>query len=102
MRSHGERLLVAEFDVPVWEDRFDPHRVEWMAARYEQGLAEYAGPLVAQGFLVPMFFGAFTGGHHEQPISAWKQQLREAGFHSVERVSLFPYWWSEAVLLVAS
>lgn len=102
LRAHGDRLLVAEFDLPAWDDPFDPHRVEWMCSRYEQGLAEYEGPLVAEGFLIPMFFGAFTGDYTEQPISAWTEQLREAGFASIERVSLFPYWWSEAVLLVAS
>lgn len=108
LRGRVGRLLVAEFDVPDLGEGLDPRRLAHFAARYELGLAEYAGDggLVAQGFLMPVFFGYFDPGaaraNYEQPIAAWESDLRLAGFARVERRRLFDYWWAPAYLLDAS
>ncbi|HMQ31771.1 MAG TPA: class I SAM-dependent methyltransferase [Chloroflexaceae bacterium] len=108
LRAHADRLLVAEFDAPALAAGLDPARVAHIAARYELGLAEYAGDgaLVAQGFLMPVFFGNFdptaARTNYEQPIAAWEDDLRAAGFARVARRHLFDYWWAPAYLLDAS
>lgn len=107
LRGHCARLLVAEFDTPDLGDILAPARIAHYVARYEQGLAEYAddGGLVAQGFLMPIFFGSFDRGaartNYEQPIAAWEADLRAAGFARVERRPLYDYWWAPAYLLDA-
>jgi hypothetical protein len=107
LRGHCARLLVAEFDVPDLSELYAPERMAHFTARYEQGLAEYAddGGLVAQGFLMPVFFGYFDRGaartNYEQPIAAWEADLRAAGFFSIERRPIYDYWWAPAYLLDA-
>jgi hypothetical protein len=108
LRAHTDRLLIAEFDVPDLGAALEPARVAYFASRYERGLAEYDGDddLVAQGFLMPVFFGAFDPSaartNYEQPIAAWEDDLRAAGFASVARRRLYDYWWAPAYLLDAS
>lgn len=108
LHSHSDRLLIAEFDVPELGDGLAPARVAHMAARYERGLAEYDDDdgLVAQGFLMPVFFGAFDPSaartNYEQPIVAWEAELREAGFATLVRRRLYDYWWAPAYLIDAS
>jgi hypothetical protein len=107
LRGHVGRLLVAEFDVPALGEGLEPARVAHFAERYEVGLAEYGAPddQVAQGFLMPVFFGYFDRGvarvTYEQPIAAWEDDLRAAGFSSVARHHLYDYWWASAYLLDA-
>ncbi len=107
LRGRVGRLLIAEFDVPALGEGLEPARVAHFAERYEIGLAEYAGPddPVAQGFLMPVFFGYFDRGvdrvTYEQPIDDWEADLRAAGFSSVARRHLYDYWWASAYLLDA-
>lgn len=107
LRAHAGRLLIAEFDPPAFADDRAPARLAHIAARYEQGLAEYAGDggLVAQGFLMPVLFGNFdptaARTNYEQPIAAWEEDLRAAGFTRVARRHLYDYWWTPAYLLDA-
>jgi hypothetical protein len=107
LRAHAGRLLVAEFDVAALGDGLEPARIAHFARRYEVGLAEYGAPddQVAQGFLMPVFFGYFDRGAarvtYEQPIAAWEEDLRAAGFSSVARRHLYDYWWASAHLLDA-
>ncbi|WP_129631670.1 class I SAM-dependent methyltransferase [Candidatus Oscillochloris fontis] len=107
LRQHTQRLLIAEFDVPPWADLADPARIDYFSTRYEVGLAEYqddAG-LVAQGFLMPVFFGCFDRNNartnYEQPISAWADDLRQAGFSQISQQMISNYWWAPAYLLDA-
>ncbi|MBX0330811.1 class I SAM-dependent methyltransferase [Oscillochloris sp. ZM17-4] len=108
LRGHCARLLIAEFDVPDRGDLYAPARMEYFVARYEVGLAEYAddGGLVAQGFLMPIFFGSFDRGaartNYEQPIAAWEADLRAAGFARTQRRPIYDYWWAPAYLLDAT
>ncbi|HML23945.1 MAG TPA: class I SAM-dependent methyltransferase [Aggregatilinea sp.] len=107
MRAHGDRTLIAEFDVPAFEALFAPDRVATVLARYVDGLAEYPndGGLVAQGFLMPVMFGYFDRSaartNYEGPIETWVDGLHAAGFGTVETRRLFPYWWADAVLIDA-
>lgn len=107
LRAHGARVLIAEFDVPAFAALLSPERVRYFAARYERGLAEYDGDggLVAQGFLLPVFFGAFdrtaARTNWEGPIQGWSDDLRAAGFAQVNARTLYPYFWADAVLLDA-
>ena len=107
LRAHGERVLIAEFDVPLFDELYHPDRVRHVLARYEQGLAEYAddGGLVAQGFLMPVMFGYFDRSadrtNWEGPVEGWIEGLRAAGFRSIRTQALYPYWWADAVLLDA-
>jgi hypothetical protein len=70
-------------------------------------LAEYAGDggLVAHGFLMPVLFGYFdqtaARTNYEQPIGAWVDQLRAAGFANIDTEPLYPYWWASAYLIDA-
>jgi hypothetical protein len=94
--------------VPGIGEQYDPARVAFMVDRYERGLAEYLddGGLVAQGFLMPVFFGAFDRSaartNYEQPIAAWEADLRAAGFSQVARRPLYDYWWATAYLVDAT
>lgn len=107
LRGHCSRLLIAEFDVPDVGTSYEPTRIHHFSTRYEQGLAEYSddGGMVAQGFLMPVFFGAFDRSaartNYEQPIAAWEADLRAAGFRSIQRRLLYDYWWAPAYLLDA-
>jgi hypothetical protein len=107
LRGHCARLLIAEFDVPDLGDLYAPARMAHFAARYELGLAEYAddGGMVAQGFLMPVFFGYFdrsaARANYEQPVAAWEADLRAAGFTLIERRPIYDYWWAPAFLLDA-
>jgi hypothetical protein len=108
LRSRCDVLLIAEFDPPRMDEPLNPETVRHVLARYNEGLAEYAGAdfeTVAQGFLMPVLFGyadrGITRTNFEQPVSHWEQQLHEAGFARVDRELLCPYWWAPAWLLVA-
>jgi hypothetical protein len=105
MRAHGARVLLAEFDVPVFADLYEPPRVRHIVARYWEGLAEYEGDQVAQGFLMPVLFGYFDRSaartNWEGPIQGWADDLRAAGFSDVQPRKLYDYWWAEAYLLDA-
>jgi hypothetical protein len=107
MRNHGQRVLIAEFDVPAFSDTYHPDRVRYVVEHYERGLAEYDGDsgVVAQGFLLPVMFGYFDPGANrtnwEGPIEAWCDSLRAAGFNLVQTRKLFGYFWADAVLIDA-
>ncbi|MCZ7541750.1 MAG: class I SAM-dependent methyltransferase [Anaerolineae bacterium] len=107
LRAHGARVVIAEFDAPQFAAPLSPERVRYFVARYERGLAEYDGDggLVAQGFLLPVFFGAFDRAaartNWEGPIQGWTDDLRAAGFTQVTARTLYPYFWADAVLLDA-
>ncbi len=108
IRDHAERALIVEFDAPDFADMCDEARVCYFVERYRRGLAEYAGDggLVAQGFLMPVFFGAFdpTGArvNWEMPIMDWTRLLREAGFGEVRTEPVYEYWWATAYLISAT
>ena len=108
LRAHGQRVLLVEFDVPAFDAMFAPDRVQSIVARYARGLAEYeeTRDRVAQGFLMPVFFGYFDQTaqrtNYEQPLTAWVQALQAAGFRSVQAQLLYSYWWAPAYLLDAS
>lgn len=108
LRERTGRLLIAEFDLPHLGTGLDPARIAHMTARYEFGLEEYVGDdgLVAQGFLMPIFFSAFDPGiartNYEQPMDAWVADLNTAGFTQVTRHHLYDYWWAPAYLLDAA
>lgn len=106
LRSRADRLLIAEFDVPIDADG-GPEHLRYLADRYEAGLAEYAGDggLVAQGFLIPLLIGQVEPGATrstwEQPATAWAAQLESAGWQDVRTEPLCDYWWAPAVVLTA-
>jgi len=104
--ARADRVLIAEFDVPSFDDRRDEHAA-YAVDRYEQGLREYDGDeVVAQGFLMPVLVGQFDPGTvrhtHEQSAATWVDELRDAGFGTVTVHPLYPYWWADAVLLEAT
>ena len=107
LRRASPRLLMVEFDVPRFASTLARERVRHVVERYERGLAEYAGDggVVAQGFLMPVMFGYFDPTrdrtNEEQPIEAWIEDLRAAGFTRVERRRLDAYWWADAWLIDA-
>ena len=106
LRAHAARLLIAEFDVPEI-GRTDPGHVLGVLARYRQGLAEYGADqaLVAQEFLMPVLFGYFDPTtarvNYEQPIAAWAEQLKAAGWSTVTTQLVYRYWWAPAYLIDA-
>ncbi|MBM7846751.1 class I SAM-dependent methyltransferase [Herpetosiphon giganteus] len=108
LRDLGQRLLIVEFDVPEFAAMYDPARVRDIVGRYQRGLAEYTddGGLVAQGFLMPVLLGYFdqTAARttYEQPIAAWADLVRAAGFTAVEVRPLYDYWWATACLVTGS
>lgn len=105
LRAHAGRVLIAEFDPPAYTTMYVPGWVSHVMRRYEIGLAEYAddGGLVAQGFLMPVFFGYFDRSvartNYEIPIDEWITLLREAGFTRVEKRPIYEYWWATAWLV---
>ncbi|MCD4684686.1 MAG: class I SAM-dependent methyltransferase, partial [Anaerolineae bacterium] len=40
LRAHSDRVLIAEFDVPAFDARLPPARVQYIVDRYARGLAE--------------------------------------------------------------
>jgi ubiquinone/menaquinone biosynthesis C-methylase UbiE len=104
-KQHGQRLLIAEFEVPGFTGLYEPERVEYILDRYEYGVAEYEGDLVSQGFLMPVLFGYFdrTAAHTnwEGPIQGWVDDLRAAGFTTIQTRLLSPYWWADSYLIDA-
>jgi len=113
LRALADRLLIAEFDVPEWASSHTglatPERVRYFVERYARGLAEYADDddgLVVQGFLMPIFFGAFDPTearlNWEMPIAEWARLLREAGFDRVRSELIHDYWWAASYLLDAT
>ena len=107
LRAHGARVLIAEFDVPEFDALYEPARVQHIVARYQDGLAEYAGDggRVAQGFLMPVMFGYFDRSaartNYEGPIAAWAEGLHAAGFEQVDTTLIYPYWWADSYLIDA-
>lgn len=107
LRERTERLLIVEFDVPVFASPLDPSHVQSVARRYERGLEEYNGEvrdLVAQGFLIPVMLGYFRPEgrtNHEHSLEVWVDQVQEAGFATVSTRPLCDYWWAEAHLIDA-
>jgi hypothetical protein len=107
LAERAGRLLLVEFDVPLFEELDAPARVKYVVERYERGLAEYADDreLVAQGFLMPVLFGSFdrttARTNYEQPIAAWADELRAAGFAQTRSERLHRYWWADAWLVDA-
>jgi len=105
LRAHCDRLLIAEFDPPAYTTMYSSEWVSHVMRRYEIGLAEYAddGGLVAQGFLMPVFFGYFDRSvartNYENPIDDWVQALRDAGFVDVVKRPIYDYWWATAWLV---
>ena len=107
LRDHGERLLIAEFDVPEFDQMHAPEHVRSVVERYRAGLTEYGDDrsLVAQGFLMPVMFGNFDRSAqrvtYETPLQVWVEQARAAGFAQVQTRLLYQYWWSPAYLIDA-
>lgn len=108
LRSRATAVALVEFNVPPEPESRAEH-VAALVQRYERGLAEYAGgqaDLVGAGFLAPMLLGQLGPQRErrnwEQPASAWRVQLLEAGFRNVRVAPLTDYWWSPAFLMVAS
>lgn len=104
LRSHVTRLVVVEFDVPVFDDARDRHAS--LARRYEQAAREYGeqAPLVAGGFLAPMLLGqlqATTPSNFEQPIAAWRDEITRAGYRIASATHLHDYSWAPAWIIVA-
>ncbi len=99
-------LLVVEFDAPAVVDRSEDH-VRHLAERYAVGLAEYVDdPLVARGFLLPVLVAQLAPAADrqtwEQPVGAWGEELRAAGFSSVRHRKVSDYWWAPAHLVEAT
>lgn len=106
LRERCDELLIAEFDVPIWQHGRGPDRGEYLLSRYEKGLSEYGKDqdLVAQGFLMPILASQFAGDGnqtHEQPTSAWQQDCMAAGFGDVSAELINEYWWADAYLITA-
>ena len=99
------RLVVVEFDVPVFADR-SPEHVSYLADRYERGIREYEDhPDVVSKFLMPVLVGQLDPSRSrytfEQPIDDWTRLLRDAGF-STSTEPIAPYWWANATLISAT
>ena len=105
LRPRTGKLVLAEFDVPVFTEG-SPEHLRSLAARYERGVTEYGedASLVAQGFLLPVLLGIVSGQQRtnwEQPAVEWAAQLKAAGFTDVGVEPLADYWWAPAVLITA-
>jgi len=99
-------LLVVEFDCPALVDRSEAH-IRHLVDRYQLGLAEYVDdPIVASGFLLPVLVGQIAPGveRHtwEQPVTAWGDDLRSAGFAHVRHRLVSDHWWAPAHLIEAT
>ena len=109
MASQASKLMIAEFDAPDFAGLSD--RTNYLAARYEMGLAEYTeGPerdLVADGFLIPVLLDQLNEHHQrtswEQPIERWVDEITAtANFADVQARQLYDYWWAPAHLVTAN
>lgn len=101
LARRSDYLVLAEFDVPDFSDGSAQHAA-YAAARYERGVAEYAGaPHVVSGFLMPVLVGQFDPRRprhtHEQSLARWIDQLGAAGWSVVHHRVLDDYWWAPAV-----
>ena len=97
-----DRLIIAEFDVPDFDDRSLEHAIH-AATTYERGLAEYPGSdLVALGFLMPVLVGQFDPDQprhtFEQPVARWvcRPQDQPASERSTAIAPVCDYWWAPA------
>ncbi|TCP47240.1 hypothetical protein EV191_11234 [Tamaricihabitans halophyticus] len=108
IRAHSDALVLTEFDCETEEQPFESAWFADFLRRVERGLLEYDADreLVAQGFILPVLLGKFTASgartNWEQPIEAWCEQLRSAGFAEVRATKLDDYWWRPAYLVEAS
>ena len=98
------RLIIVEFDVPLFDDRSDEH-IAYLADRYEQGIREYEDhPEVISNFLMPVLVGQLDAAvpryTFEQPIDAWTRLIHDAGFTTTTRLTA-RYWWADAFLISA-
>jgi SAM-dependent methyltransferase len=105
LRRHTPHLALVEFDIPAFTDR-SPEQIAYLAERYEHGVREYrAHPEVIAEFLMPVLVGqldpAIARYTFEQPIDAWIQLIRSAGFATSTR-RIARYWWADAVLISAT
>jgi SAM-dependent methyltransferase len=105
LAAHTERLLIVEFDVPVFVDR-SPAHLAYLAERYELGVREYdAHPEVVAQFLMPVLVGQLDPARprytFEHPIEEWRTLLHDAGF-ATTTTPVAPYWWADAVLISAA
>jgi len=116
LRERTTRMLIVEFDAPSYvgasqpEDFLSPQRIDYVVTHYQRGLAEYDNRAdddssVAQGFLMPVFFGYFDRSANrtnwEIPAQGWADLLREAGFAQIDIRPIFDYWWAPARLIDA-
>lgn len=105
LSQYTDRLLIVDFDVPLFDHIYAPEHVRSVVERYNIGLAEYnaTSELVAQEFLMPVLFGYFDQTaertNYEQPLALWRSQVQEAGFHYITEKILYHYWWAPAFLL---
>lgn len=104
LRSHTDRLIVVDFDVPAFVDHSSEH-AEYAIERYRVGVAEYAEiPAAVSGFLMPVLLGQFEAGatRHtfEQPVDRWIEDLAAAGFDPTVEI-IHDYWWGPAFCLEA-
>jgi len=104
LRGLADAVLIVEFDVPPFDDR-GPAHLAYLATRYELGLAEYEGSLVAQGFLMPVLAGQVDPDRPrltwEQRAAGWTAQLHDAGWDKVAVEPLADYWWAPAIVITA-
>lgn len=103
LASRTGSIAIVEFDVPGFADRSHEHAV-YAANAYETGIAEYdRNPKVITGFLLPVLVGQFAPDQprhtYEQPIDAWAQDLRHAGFKSITTTPVAEFWWANAWLV---
>ncbi len=107
LHAHGNRVIIAEFDVPAFDEMLAPDRVQYIVDRYANGLQEYNEDraLVAQGFLMPVMFGYFDRSaartNWEGPITEWCSGLRAAGFTRVAWRKLMAYFWADSYVIDA-
>jgi hypothetical protein len=113
LRERCATLLMAEFDVQTETyPLLSPQRIRLIHDKYVAGIAEYTGKMdpvleerVKQGFLMPILFGYFRSGAGrstcEQTIGQWMDDIETGGFRDVQRKLIYPYWWSDAYLLIA-
>ncbi|WP_457389785.1 hypothetical protein [Roseateles sp. P5_E1] len=107
LRSHVERLVIVEFDIPDLQRGSDAY-VASLAQRYERALGEYEGAtrdLVAQGFLIPMFLGQLdaqtAATNWEHPMPVWREKLEALGWRVTRLAHISDYFWAPAFVLVA-
>lgn len=106
IRQNGKRLVIAEFNVPDFEEIYSPEKFTYVITHYLNGLKEYPDDLAAiQGFLIPVMFGYFdrtkARTNYEQPIDKWCDEIKAAGFKKINKQVIYPYWWADAYLIDA-